>query len=123
MQNLRDKILLALTAITIIGEVGSIILWTINPTIPLGQARSTLAVDYKIAVANAAVFAALNLIAFVWIMRRNKKGPLFLIVISIVNRVISHPIFIGGAHPVFITWTILLTVFAYLDYRKLSEHQ
>jgi hypothetical protein len=120
MQDLKHKILLVLTAITIIAEVFSIIFWTANPKIPIGQARVTLAVDYTIAVANAAVFAVLNLVAFIWIMRRNKMGPLLLIAISIVNRVISHPIFIGGAHPVFITWTILLVVFAYLDYRKLS---
>jgi len=58
MQDLKHKILLVLTAITIIGEVGSIILWIVNPTIPLGQARITLAVDYTIAVATAAVFCS-----------------------------------------------------------------
>jgi hypothetical protein len=82
-----------------------------------------LAVDYTIAVANAAVFAVLNLVAFMWIKRRNKNGPLFLITISIINRLISHPIFIGGAHLVFITWTLLLIIFAYLDYRKLSKQK
>jgi heme/copper-type cytochrome/quinol oxidase subunit 4 len=123
MQDLKHKILLALTALTIIAEIASIILWTANPTIPLGQARITLAVDYTIAVANAAVFAVLNLVAFMWIKRRNKNGPLFLITISIINRLISHPIFIGGAHLVFITWTLLLIIFAYLDYRKLSKQK
>ena len=122
MQDLKHKILLVLTALTIIGEVASAILWTTNPTIPSGQSiRFTLAVDYTIAVADAAVFAVLNLVAFVWILRRNKKGPVFLIVISIINRVISHPIFIGGAHLIFITWTVLLITFAYLDYRKLLK--
>lgn len=121
MQDLTHKILLVLTAITIIAEVASIILWVVNPTIPLGQARITLAVDYTIAVGNAAVFAVLNLVALVWIKRRSKNGPLFLIAISIINRLISYPIFKGGAHLVFITWTILLIIFAYLDYRKLSK--
>ena len=122
MQDLKHKILLVLTALTIIGEVASVILWTINPTIPSGQAiRFTLAVAYSIAVADAAVFAVLNLVALVWIIRRNKMGPVFLIVISIINRVISHPIFIGGAHLIFVTWTVLLITFAYLDYRKLPK--
>ena len=121
MRDLQHKILLILTTITIVAEIGSIILWTVNPRIPLGQARVTLAVDYKIAVADVAVFAALNLFGFIWILRRNKKGPLFLIAISIINRAISHPLFIGGAHFVFITWTVLLVIFAYLDYRKLSK--
>jgi len=116
--------LLVLTALTIVGEVASIILWTANPTIPSGQEiRFTLAVDYRIAVANAAVFAALNFVALVWVLRRNKKGALFLIAVSIINRVISHPIFIGGAHLIFVTWTVLLVIFAYLEYRRLSKQQ
>jgi hypothetical protein len=124
MQDLKHKILLVLTALTIIGEVASIILWTINPTLPTGQQiRFTLAADYTIAVANAAIFVALNLLAFVLIIRRNKKGPILLIAISIINRVISHPIFIGGAHLIFVTWTALLIIFAYLDYRKLSKQK
>ena len=121
MRDLQHKILLILTAITIVAEIGSIILWMVNPRIPLGQARVTLAVDYRIAVADAAVFAVLNLAAFVWILRRTKMGPIFLIAISIINRVVSFPLFIGGAHIVFITWTVLLVIFAYLDYRKLSK--
>lgn len=123
MTELAHKILLFLVAVTIMAEIASIILWTINPKIPMGQARVTLAVDYKIAVANAAVFAALNLIAFVLIFQKNKIGPLFLIAISIINRVISYPLFIGGAHLLFITWTILMVIFAYLDYRKLSTRK
>ena len=123
MRDLQHKILLILVAITIIAEVASIIFWIVNPTIPLGKARVTLAVDFRIAVANAVVLAALNLMAFLWIVRRNKNGPLFLIAISIINRVISDPIFIGGAHIVFITWTILLVIFAYLDYRKISKQK
>jgi hypothetical protein len=123
MQDLKHKILLVLTAITIVAEVASIILWTANPPMAgePGGARFSLAVDYTYAVANAAVFAVLNLIALVWIIRRNKMGPLFLIAISIINRAISHPIFIGGVHGIFITWTAVLVIFAYLDYRKLSK--
>ncbi len=124
MPNLKHKILLVLIAITIIAEIVSIILWTTNR--PIGgepTARFSLAVDYTIAVANAAVFAALNTIAFVLIFRGKKIGPIFLIAISIINRAISHPIFIGGVHGIFITWTVVLVVFAYLDYRRLSKQK
>ena len=122
MQDLAHKILVVLTTLTIIGEIASIALWIINP--PLGtnpNARFTLAVDYTIAVANAAVFVVLNLIALVLVIRRNKMGPIFLMAISIINRIVSHPIFIGGAHLIFISWTVLLIIFAYLDYKKLSK--
>jgi len=119
MLKIVNRILIVLTAITIIAEVGSIILWIVNPKIPLGQARVTLAIDYTIAVASAAIFAILNSIALIWILKRNKLGPIFLIIISVINRAISHFFFIGGAHGIFITWTALLVIFAYLDYRKL----
>ena len=124
MQDIRHKILLVIVALTIIGEITSIILWITNR--PVGgepYARFSLAVDYTIAVANAAVFAILNSIAFVLIIRRNKIGPLLLIAISIINRASSHPIFIGGVHGIFITWTVLLIIFAYLDYKKLSKQK
>jgi hypothetical protein len=122
MQNSTNKILLVLLALTIIGEVSSIILWGVNPTIPSGQKiRFTLAADYTIAIANAAVFTVLNLLAFYWILRRNKKGPIFLIAISIINRIISQPIFIGGIHLIFVTWTALIVIFAYLAIRKQTK--
>ena len=124
MQNLKHKILLVLTALTITGEIASIILWITNQ--PIGgepYARFSLAVDYTVAVANAAVFIVLNLVAFVLIFRRNKTGPFFLIAISILNRAISYPIFIGGAHGIFITWTALLIIFAYAEYRGLSKFE
>ena len=122
MREGKHKILLILIALTIIGELASIILWTANPTIPSGQTiRFTLAVDYTIAVVNAAVFLALNIIAFILVARKNKIGPIFLIAISIINRVVSHPIFIGGVHLFFITWTALLVIFAYLDYRAITK--
>ncbi len=122
MQDSSHKILLVLTALTIIGEVASIILWITNH--PVGSepyARFSLAVNYTIAVADAAVFAFLNLIALIWIVRKNKIGPLFLIGISIINRLISEFIFIGGIHGIFVTWTAILVIFAYFDYRKLSR--
>lgn len=122
MKDLQHKILLILTAITVIAEVVSIVLWTINPKIPLGQARVTLAVDYRIAVADAAVFAVLNLAAYVLIIRRNKTGVIFFIASSIINRIISFQLFIGGAHLLFIAWTAILVIFSYLDYRKLTNH-
>jgi len=122
MKDLQHKILLILTAITVIAEVVSIVLWTINPKIPLGQARVTLAVDYRIAVVDAAVFAVLNLAAYVLIIRRNKTGVIFFIASSIINRIISFQLFIGGAHLLFIAWTAILVIFSYLDYRKLTNH-
>lgn len=124
MRNLQHKILLALLALTIIGEVASIIIWTINAPLPNEPSpRFTLAVDYLYAIANAAVFAGLNSMAFFGILKKNKKGALFLIAISILNRAISYPLFIGGVHAIFITWTTILVIFAYAEYRGLGKFE
>jgi len=64
MKNLQHKILLILIAITIIAEVASIIFLIVDPTNPLGKARITSAVDFRIPVANAVVFVGLNFMAF-----------------------------------------------------------
>lgn len=124
VQNLKRKILLALTTATIIGEVASIILWVTNR--PVGgepYARFSLAADYRIAIIDAAVFAALNLLALIWIIKKNKRGVPLLIGISIINRIISYPLFIGGVHGIFITWTAMLVIFAYAEYRKLKNYE
>jgi len=124
MRDLKRKILLILTAITIIGEIASIILWITNR--PIGgepYARFTLAVDYRRAVADAAVFAALNIVGLIWIIKRNKNGALLLITNAILNRIISYPLFIGGAHGIFITFTTILVIFAYVEYRGLSNFE
>jgi hypothetical protein len=117
----HHNILSIMISLAIIGEIASIILWTINPSIGNGNnARFTLAVDYTIAVLNAAIMVVLNFIALYWIRKRNKWGPLFLIGISIGNRMASHPIFIGGTHGIFVTWTAVLVIFSYLEYRQQS---
>jgi O-antigen/teichoic acid export membrane protein len=124
VRELKHKILLSLTAATIIGELGSIFLWVTNrPVAGEPYARFSLAVDYQIAVADAAVFAALNILAFVWIQRKNKVGAPFLIAVSIINRLLSSLLFVGGAHAILITWTALLVIFSYVEYRGLSNFE
>jgi hypothetical protein len=85
------------------------------------MARFSLATDYTLAVLNAIVMVPLNLMALFWIIKRKKLGPLFLIVISIGNRIASQPIFDGNMHLIFVTWTAILVIFAYLEYRQLNK--
>jgi hypothetical protein len=124
-EGVKHKILLILIVLTIIGEVLSIIVWTVNPSNFGGEAnaRFSLAADWVIAVANAVVMIPLNLIAFYGIFKRLKWSPLFLIIISILNRIASQFIFDGGMHGIFVTWTALLVIFAYNEYRGLSNFE
>jgi hypothetical protein len=116
VQGVKHKTLLILLSLTIIGEILSIIIWTKSPS-----QRFTLAVNWEIAVLNAAAMIPPNLLALVWIIKRKNWGPILLIVISIGNRLLSQPIFIGGMHLIFVTWTALLVIFAYVEYRGLSN--
>jgi hypothetical protein len=121
MKDITHKFLLILVIITILGELASIVLWIVNP--PLGiepNARFSLSVDYIFAIANAAVMIPLNIIALYGISKRYKWGPLFLISISIGNRLLSQFLFVGGIHLIFVTWTVLLVIFAYAEYTSLK---
>ena len=76
MTNIKHKILLIMLSLAIIGEVASIILLTVNPSLPSGNmARFTLAADYTIAVLNAVVMVALNIMALFWRKRKILKTP------------------------------------------------
>jgi hypothetical protein len=122
--NLKHKILLVLTALTIVAEIAAVILWITNrPVAGEPYARFSLSVDYQVAVINVAIFVALNTLALIWIARRNRFGAPLLIGISVLNRVISYFLFIGGAHGIFITWTAILVIFAYAEYRGLSNFE
>ena len=114
-EGIKHKILLLLVNLTVIGEVLSIILWA---TIP--DTRISL-IDLQLGIINAAVMIPLNLIALFGIIKGKKWGPLFLIAISIGNRLWSQPLFIGGIHLIFVTWTALLVIFAYNEYKGLSN--
>jgi hypothetical protein len=116
-EGVKHKILLILIAMTIIGEVLSIIIWTTQP----GQRYTVL--DYQLGIINAAIMIPLNLIALFGILKGKKWGPIFLIAISIGNRLWSHPLFDGGIHMIFVTWTALLVIFAYVEYRGLSNFE
>ena len=104
-------------AMTIIGEVLSIILWTALP-----ESRISI-LDVQLGIINAAIMIPLNLFALFWIIKGKGWAPLYFIVISIGNRLWSQPLFDGGIHMLFVTWTSLLVVFAYNEFRGLSNFE
>ena len=121
MKNITHKTLLFLVILTIVGELASIVLWIVNPSLGVEpSARFSLSVDYVFAIANAAVMIPLNLIALYGIIKHYNWGPLFLIAISIGNRLLSQFLFVGGIHLIFVTVTVILVIFAYSDYKHLE---
>lgn len=114
MTDRNHKILLTLLALTIVGEIASIIVWYTQPDL-----RLTLIVNYQIASLAAAIAAILNIIALIDVLRKSKWGPILVIAISIPNRILGLFLFLSPASTgVFAIWTLLLVVFAYLDYKK-----
>ena len=102
-------------ALTIIGEGLSIVLWT------TGLGTDVSIIDLQLGIVNAAIMIPLNLVALFGIIKGKKWGSLFLIVISIGNRLVSQFLFIGGIHLIFVTWTALLVIFAFSEYKELSN--
>ena len=117
-EGIKHKILLILIAITIIGEVLAIILWTTG----LPELRDTI-LDVQLGIINAAIMIPLNLIALFGIIKGKKWAPLYFIAISIGNRLWSQSLFDGGIHMIFVTWTALLVIFPYNEYRGLSNFE
>ena len=115
-EGVKHKILLLLVALTIIGEIFSVVLWTISP-----EADMTLNVDIQLGIVNAAIMVPLNFVALFGILKGKKWGSLFLIAISIGNRLWSQLLFIGGIHLIFVTWTALLVIFSFSEYKGLSN--
>lgn len=116
-EGVKHKILLILISMTIIGEVLSLLIWTLQP-----EQRFTV-LSYELGVINAAIMVLLNLIALFGVIKRKNWAPLYFIAISIGNRLLSQPLFDGGIHMIFVTWTTIIVVFAYNEYRGLSNYE
>jgi hypothetical protein len=117
-EGIKHKILLILITLTIIGEALSIIMWTLQPEL---QLISLL--NYELGVISAGVMIVLNLFALYWIIKGKTWAPLYFIALSIGNRLWSQTHFDGGVHMIFVTWTSLLVIFAFNEYRGLSNSE
>lgn len=117
-EGIKHKILLILISLTIIGEALSIIMWTLQPEL---QLISLL--NYELGVISAGVMIVLNLFALYWIIKGKTWAPIYFIALSIGNRLWSQTHFDGGVHMIFVTWTSLLVIFSYNEYRGLNNSE
>lgn len=116
--NKYHLILMVLVSISIIGGLSSIVIWYTQPAM-----RFSLVVDYTDASLTAAIVAVLNIVALLGIRMKTKWGPLLVIAITIPNRIVGlfhFEVSAVGQAP-FISWTVILVIFALLDYRQLSK--
>ena len=112
-------ILMVLVTLAIIGGLASIITWYTQPDM-----RMTLVVDYNEAIIAAAVVAVLNIVALISLKMKMKWGPLLVIAITIPNRILGFFHFeVAAGQVLFIGWTVILIIFALLDYRQLTKKE
>jgi hypothetical protein len=108
-----------LVTLSIIGGVASIIIWYTQPDM-----RMTLVVDYNEAIIAAAVVAVLNIVAIISLKMKIKWGPILVIAITIPNRILGFFHFeVSVGQVIFIAWSVILVVFALLDYKQLTKKQ
>ncbi len=137
-KNRINTLLIFFLLINIIGDIGNVAVWYIDPTfqgsiVPgsmggiathggyiysvLNDAGATLAIGAAVLILVAIVYA----VAMFDLLKKQKRGALIVIAISLINRVIALFLFeISAAFTFWGVWTIILVVVAFLDYRKLS---
>lgn len=137
-KNRLHTVLILFVLLNIIGDVGNVIFWYVSPSsqgslvggsmgdvVSQGGFIASWAGD-EVALAIGTVtllaVAAIYAVALFGLVKRYTWGPLLVIAISIVNRILA--IFLYELSPAFAfwgVWTIILVVVAYLDYRAPSS--
>ena len=137
-KNRLHTVLILFVLLNIIGDVGNVIFWYVSPSSQgslvggsMGDVVSqggfianwaggevALAIGTVTLLAVAAIYA----VALFGLAKRYTWGPLLVIAVSIVNRILA--IFLYELSPAFAfwgVWTIILVVVAYFDYRATSS--
>lgn len=124
------RILMLLVLINILGDIGNIASWYSNPDSRIslngGIIASFAGTENALAAGTIilAVVVIIYVVALSGLFKKMKWAALLVIAISVVNRVLALFIFaFGSAYAFWAVWTIILVIFAFLDYRQLSTLQ
>jgi hypothetical protein len=128
-KNWVNILLILLVVINIIGDIGNIALWNAEPS-----SQESLMGGYIASLAGAenaltagtiilAVVAIIYIASLLGLFKQQKWGPLLVIAISIANRAIAVFLYLFNEFFfLWFAWTIILLIFAFLDFRKLSAN-
>ncbi len=123
------RILILFVAINIIGDLGNVIFWWVNPD-SRGLSLNTGYIGVAAGADNALIAGTviLSIVAVIYIvglyglMKRKLWSPLLIIAISIANRALAVPLYlVSPAFAFWGAWTIILVVVAYLDWQKMKK--
>jgi hypothetical protein len=124
------RLLMFFVVVNIIGELGTVAFWYGSPSsrvslLPsiLGTSINNESVTLAVGSALTALVAVVYIVSLLGLTKKQKWGSLMVIAISIVNRVLALVIYeISVAFVFWLIWTVILLVFAYLDFRQVTEH-
>jgi hypothetical protein len=122
------KLLIVFVTINIIGDIGNVIFWWVNPDsrglslntgiigVAAGSDAALIAGSVTLLVV-AAIYAA----GLYGLVKRKLWSPLLIIAISIANRVLALFLYlISPAFAFWAVWTVILVVLSYLVWRKMK---
>jgi hypothetical protein len=122
------KILIIFVALNIIGDIGNVAFWWVNPSsrdasLNTGYIASVAGNDNALIAGTVIllVVSAVYAAALFGLQKKMMWAPLLVIAISVANRVIALPLyFISPAFIFWVVWTAILVVVSYLDWKKLK---
>ncbi len=137
----KNRVHLVLTAfvvLSIIGEVGNVVFWWVNPSSQISLVGGTIGdvtspggiLFDAVGGANALVIgsvlllvvAAVYAVSLFGLVKNQKWAPLLVIAISVINRVFALVIFyISPALAFWAAWTVILVVLGFLEYKRLAS--
>jgi hypothetical protein len=122
------KILMVLVAINIIGDVGNVVFWWVNPdsrglSLNTGIIGAAAGADAAL-IAGTVILLIVAAVYAVGLYGLNKKlqwAPLLIIAISVANRALALVLYlISPAFAFWAVWTIILVALSYLVWRKMK---
>lgn len=122
------RLLMLFVAINIIGDIGNVIFWWINPD-SRGLSLNTSIIGISAGpdaalIAGTVILLIVAAVYAVGLYGLNKKlqwAPLLIIAISIANRALALVLYlISPAFAFWAVWTIILVVLSYLVWRKMK---
>ena len=124
-------ILIIFVAINIIGDIGNVVFWWVNPSsrdasLNTGYIASVVGNDNALIAGTVIllVVSAVYAAALFGLLKKMTWAPLLVIAISIANRIIALPLYyISPAFAFWAVWTAILVVLSYLDWKKLKAQQ
>lgn len=126
---LIGKILAVCIAINIIGDIGNVVVWWVNPesrglSLNTGYLGVTSGVDSALTVGTVIllIVSFAYVVALFGLIRRLAWMPLLVISVSIVNRALALLLYAFSAAFLFWTvWTVILVVLSFLVWRRLDK--